>query len=359
MIELVVFDIDGVLTDGSIQVDSQGNEQKRINLKDIDGVYELKRKGFQLAAITGENSPIVDYFRQRFPWNHFLCGCKRKAETLTTLMNELGLSRDAVAYIGDGKYDIEVLPWAGLSFCPADAVKEAQLASDIVLSRRGGEGCVWEMMEVLERYNAPASGQRFFLDRLEEHRLLFHRMAADRTLMDGILLLAQQTVDCIRKGGQIFFCGNGGSAADAQHIATEFIGRFYQERAALNAEALSVNTSTLTAIGNDYGFERVFVRQLEAKGRPNDMVIGLSTSGRSPNVLLALQYAREHGMFSAAFTGLEEPRALKEACDLILHAPSSVTPRIQECHIFFGHMLAEYVEAELFPKDKESHHEAF
>lgn len=357
MIKLVVFDIDGVLTDGSIQVDSQGNEQKRINLKDIDGVYELKRKGYLLAAITGEDSPIVDYFQGRFPWDRFFRGCKRKGETLKALMAELSLDRGSVAYIGDGKYDIEVLPLAGLSFCPADAVKEAQLSCDIVLSRRGGEGCVWEMMEVLERHNDTGSGQRFFLDRLEEHRLLFHKMAADRALMDGMLALAQRTVACIQKGGQIFFCGNGGSAADAQHIATEFIGRFYQERAALNAEALSVNTSTLTAIGNDYGFERVFVRQLEAKGRPNDVVIGLSTSGRSSNVLLALQYAREHGMLSAALTGLEEPRVLREACDLILHAPSSVTPRIQECHIFLGHMLAEYVETVLFPKTEERDHE--
>lgn len=357
MIKLVVFDIDGVLTDGSIQVDSQGNEQKRINLKDIDGVFELKRKGFLLAAITGEDSHIVAYFQGRFPWDRFLKGCKRKGDALGALMAELGLDRGAVAYIGDGKYDIEVLPLAGLSFCPADAVKEAQLACDIVLSRRSGEGCVWEMMEILERYNNPDSGQRFFLDRLEEHRLLFHKMAADRALMDGMLALARQTVDCIKKGGQIFLCGNGGSAADAQHIATEFIGRFYRERAALNAEALSVNTSTLTAIGNDYGFERVFVRQLEAKGRPNDVVIGLSTSGRSPNVLLALQYAKSHGMLSAALTGLAEPQVLQETCDVILHAPSTVTPRIQECHIFLGHMLAEYVEAALFPKTEERPHE--
>lgn len=353
MVELVVFDIDGVLTDGSILVDSRGNEQKRINIKDIDAVYELKRMGFRLAAITGENSPIVAYFQRRFPWDYFFSGCKKKVETLSQLMHDLKLSKESVAYIGDGKYDIDVLPVAGLSFCPADAVREAQLAADVVLSRKGGEGCVWEMAELLADYNAPFSDQRFFLDRLEEHRLLFHRMAADRALMGQLLDLARQTVSCIRSGGQVFLCGNGGSAADAQHIATEFIGRFYRERAALNAEALSVNTSTLTAIGNDYGFERVFVRQLEAKARPGDVVIGLSTSGRSSNVLQALQYAKDNGMLAVAFVGLEEPRELQEAAEIILHAPSRITPRIQECHIFLGHLLAEYVEAELFPPEKE------
>ena len=246
-----------------------------------------------------------------------------------------------------------MIPHAGLSFCPADAAQEAQLAADVVLSRNGGEGCVWEMVGILADYNAPPSGQRFFLDRLEEHRLIFHRMAADRSLMGQMLALARQTVACVRQGGQIFLCGNGGSAADAQHIATEFIGRFYQERAAINAEALSVNTSTLTAIGNDYGFERVFVRQLEAKARTGDVVIGLSTSGRSPNVIQALHYAKANGMLSVAFTGMDEPRELQEAADLIVHAPSKITPRIQECHIFLGHLLAEYVEAELFPQNKE------
>lgn len=353
MIKLVVFDIDGVLTDGSIQVDSQGNEQKRVNLKDIDAVFELKRKGFLLAAITGENSPIVSYFQQRFPWDYFFCGCKGKAEVLIQLMCDLGLGRESVAYIGDGKYDIEVLPCVGLSFCPADAVKEAQLAADIILSRKGGEGCAWEMLEILQNYNAPDSGKRFFLNRIEEHRLLFHKMSSDRMLMDCMLQVAEQTVNCLRRGGQIFLCGNGGSAADAQHIATEFIGRFYQERAALNAEALSVNTSTLTAIGNDYGFERVFVRQLEAKARVNDVVIGLTTSGKSANVLQALRYARGNGMLSVAFAGADEPRELREAAQLIVHAPSKITPRIQECHIFLGHMLAEYTEASLFPKQGE------
>nr|WP_297274190.1 SIS domain-containing protein [uncultured Agathobaculum sp.] len=354
MIRLVVFDIDGVLTDGSILVDCQGNEQKRINIKDIDAVYELKRRGFQLAAITGENSPIVSYFEQRFPWDYFFCGCKKKADILSQLMRDLKLDKESVAYIGDGKYDVDVLPCAGLSFCPSDAVREAQLVSNVILSRKGGEGCVWEMVDFLMTYNAPHSKQRFFLDRLEEHRLLFHRMAADVSLMEHMLTLADQTVSRIQKGGQIFFCGNGGSAADAQHIATEFIGRFYQDRAALNAEALSVNTSTLTAIGNDYGFERVFVRQLEAKARPNDVVVGLSTSGKSSNILQALQYAKENGMLSVAFTGLDEPRELLEAAQLIIHAPSRITPRIQECHIFLGHLLAEYVEAKLFPPKKEN-----
>ena len=143
-------------------------------------------------------------------------------------------------------------------------------------------------------------------------------------------------------------CGNGGSAADAQHIATEFVSRFYTERPGLNAEALSVNTSSLTAIGNDYSFERVFARQLEAKARPGDMVIGISTSGSSGNVLEALRYARNNGIFSVLLMGGFENPKLNEAADDLIKVPSLITPRIQEAHIFIGHVMAEYVEHKMF-----------
>lgn len=156
-----------------------------------------------------------------------------------------------------------------------------------------------------------------------------------------------------RNNGGIFLCGNGGSAADAQHIATEFISRFYRERPGLNAEALSVNTSTLTAIGNDYSFERVFARQLEAKAHPGDMVIGISTSGTSRNVLEALTYAKNNGILTVLMMGGFENPELDEAADYIIRVPSLITPRIQEAHIFIGHVIAEYVEYRMFGKKEE------
>ena len=155
MIELVIFDIDGVLTDGSILVDSQGREQKRVSIKDIDAIFELKRRGYRLAAVTGEKTEIVDYFQNRFPWDRFYRGCKRKLETIRELVRELGLSMEQTAYIGDGKYDLEVLPHVGLSACPADAIREARLTADVVLQKPGGEGCVWELLSILETDRHP------------------------------------------------------------------------------------------------------------------------------------------------------------------------------------------------------------
>lgn len=354
MIKLIVLDIDGVLTDGTIIVNSQGQEQKKVNIKDIDAVFELKRRGFLLAAITGEDTEMVSYFRKRFPWNWFFSGDKHKLQTVKQIVQEAGISLNETAYVGDGKYDISVLPHVGLGFCPADAIEQAKLAADVVLSRNGGSGCLWEIVNFLSVYNQTASEEHFFWDRMNQHRLMFQRIGADRNLMAGLINLAQKLTASLHHSGQLFLCGNGGSAADAQHIAAEFVGRFYQERPAINAEALTVNTSTLTAIGNDYGFERVFTRQLEAKARPGDVLIGISTSGASLNVLEALRYAKSHGILAAAFVGMYVSAELSKSCDIILCAPSDVTPRIQEAHGFMGHLLAEYVENALYaPKEEQ------
>jgi len=251
------------------------------------------------------------------------------------------------AYIGDGKYDLDVLPIAKLSVCPADAIREAQMLCDVVLHHNGGNGCVWELLSILDRYQQD-SPLAFFRDCIAEHQHSFKMMASDTGLMEKTLEVANMTADRLSAGGQVFLCGNGGSAADAQHIAAEFIGRFFKERPALCAEALTVNTSILTAIGNDYGYERVFVRQVEGKAKAGDILIGLSTSGTSKNVRVALQYAKENGVMTVLMTGETYPAELESICDFILTVPSRITPRIQEAHIFLGHMIAQYVEHRLF-----------
>lgn len=345
MIELIVLDIDGVITDGSVIVDSSGREQKQINLKDIDAIFELHRRGFKLAAITGEDTEIVNYFEKRFPWTYFYRGNKTKCETMQLIEKAAGISRERICYVGDGKYDVEPLTYAGLGLCPANAIDRAKDAADIVLQNDGGKGCIWELVFLLEKYNDPGSRHHYFFERLEEHTNIFKKLASDQHLTKTVMEIGDQIIHSLKNGGAIYLCGNGGSAADAQHIATEFVSRFYKERPGLNAEALSVNTSTITAVGNDYSFSRVFSRQLEAKAKPGDMLIGISTSGTSKNVLEALRYARAHGIISVLLTGeLEDPNR-EDAADYVVKVPSLITPRIQEAHIFIGHVLAEYVES--------------
>jgi D-sedoheptulose 7-phosphate isomerase len=157
---------------------------------------------------------------------------------------------------------------------------------------------------------------------------------------------ARRLAQTLADGGSIFICGNGGSASQAQHFAAEFVGRFLLERPALPAVALTTDTSILTAIGNDYGFEDIFARQVQALMKPGDVLWGLSTSGRSPNVLKALAAARAAGGLTLFMCGPQAPEGL--APDMLLTAPAPETPRIQELHLLYGHTLCQLVEHLIF-----------
>lgn len=353
MIKLLVFDIDGVLTDGTVIVDTAGREQKKVNLKDIDAVFQLKKEGYLLAAITGEDTEIVSYFKNRFPWDYFYQGNKRKKETLEELCQLTGFSSRDICYIGDGKYDIEPLKFAGLGICPGDAIEDAKRAADIILQANGGAGGIWELVSILRSVNHTELPENYFYKRLEEHTNIFKKLASDQQTISDIMQVAEEIIRLQKQRGQLLLCGNGGSAADAQHIATEFVSRFYKERPAMNAEALTVNTSTLTAVGNDYSYERVFVRQLEAKAHKGDILIGISTSGSSKNVLEALRYAKKNGIYTVILMGDYYHAELEDICDKIIKVPSRETPRIQEAHIFMGHLIAEYVEHKMYAGSEE------
>lgn len=167
-------------------------------------------------------------------------------------------------------------------------------------------------------------------------------------LSGKVVQAADLMVDALRGGGKVMFCGNGGSAADSQHLAAELMGRFLRDRAPLAALALTVDTSALTAIGNDYGYRDVFSRQLRGVGRSGDVLVGLSTSGNSANVVDAMAVARQMGIRTIALTGSKEG-AMTPLSDLWLPVPSTMTARIQEMHIAVGHMMCELVENVMAP----------
>ncbi len=167
----------------------------------------------------------------------------------------------------------------------------------------------------------------------------------DAHLIDTIERATTVVVNAIKNGNKVIFCGNGGSAADSQHLAAELIGKFYFNRRSLPAVSLTVNTSIVTAIGNDFGFDKVFARQLEGIGKAGDVLIGLSTSGNSENVVEAFRLAKEIGIITIAFTG-ESGGILRGLADILINVPSNDTPRIQEAHIMVGHIICELVEKE-------------
>ena len=186
---------------------------------------------------------------------------------------------------------------------------------------------------------------------LTESLSVVQHLVDDPSVQQRVDEVAALMTACLKQGGCIYFCGNGGSAADAQHLAAELSGRFNFERDPLSAEALHCNTSYLTAVANDYGYEFVYSRMIEGRAKPGDVLVGITTSGNSRNVCLALQAGRQRGMKTVAMTGRSGGQAAQYA-DVLLNVPSDQTPRIQEAHILLGHLFCASVERAMFPSLK-------
>lgn len=183
--------------------------------------------------------------------------------------------------------------------------------------------------------------------RIASHLYTVTLLHEQEDLLERANQMANAFLHAYRRDKKVLFCGNGGSAADAQHLAAELSGRYYFDRPPLFAEALHVNTSYLTAVGNDYGYEEVYARMLRAMGSEGDILVAMSTSGNSPNVLKAIAVAREKSMLVIGMTGMDGGK-MANLCDILINIPSKDTPRIQECHMLLGHIVCEIVEKELF-----------
>lgn len=175
------------------------------------------------------------------------------------------------------------------------------------------------------------------------------QILANPALLKSIEAVAEVMVNALREGKRILWCGNGGSAADAQHLAAELSGRFYYDRPPLNSEAMHCNTSYLTAVANDYGYDLIYSRMIDGACKPGDVLVGISTSGNSKNICNAFRKAKELGVITIAMTGASGGE-MKELADFLLNVPSTDTPRIQESHIMIGHIICEIVEARMFPR---------
>lgn len=185
--------------------------------------------------------------------------------------------------------------------------------------------------------------------RLEQHRDVIEQILSDEKLQDMIAQITETIITCFKYGGRVYFCGNGGSAADAQHLAAEFSGKFYLERDILPSEALHCNSSYITAVSNDLSFEIIYSRLISGIGKAGDVLVGLSTSGNSGNIVKAFETCHEKAITTVAFTGSDGGR-MRELSKLLINVPSTDTPRIQEAHITIGHIICELVEKEIFGK---------
>lgn len=189
----------------------------------------------------------------------------------------------------------------------------------------------------------------FIQSKIQDSINLKSALLTSQPILSSVNNLVNDIISCYKNGGKVLWCGNGGSAADAQHLAAELSGRFYYDRPPLFSEALHVNTSYLTAVANDYSYDVIYGRLVQAMGKKGDVLIGLSTSGNSKNVIRAFEKANELGLVTAGFTG-QTGGDMKGMTKYLINIPSTDTPRIQECHMLLGHTICEMVEMGLFPK---------
>lgn len=354
MIKIIITDIDGVLTDGKGYINSQGEITKSISFHDLDTVSQINNSGLKFAIITGESNSFTQYVKNAFKPRYFVEGCKNKAIEIKKIAKLEGVCMSEICYIGDGKYDVDTLALVGLGVCPADAIAEAKNGANHVLKQMAGDGCLKATYDFVCDYNTHCCEEKNSLRidesgiiiRLEQHQKVIKDIIDSEEIVTIVNEISRIVVNSLKNGGRILFCGNGGSAADAQHLAAEFVSRFYMDRDAFCAEALSVNTSVLTAIGNDYDYSEVFARQVQANGKKGDILIGISTSGKSQNVINAMCEARKKGIITISFTG-DYSGKLEKVSDYILKIPSNDTPRIQEGHILVGHIICEMVEKKM------------
>ena len=189
----------------------------------------------------------------------------------------------------------------------------------------------------------------FIKSKIEDSIIIKNKLLKNEIILSTLEQVINDIINSYKTGGKVLWCGNGGSAADAQHLAAELSGRFYYDRPPLFSEALHVNTSYTTAVANDYSYDIIYSRLVEAMGKKNDVLIGLSTSGNSQNVVKAIENANQLGLTTVAFTG-ESGGQLKNISKYLINIQSTNTPRIQECHMILGHTICEIVEMKLFPK---------
>lgn len=355
-IEMILFDIDGVITDGRRYVDGKGIELKSLSFKDLDAFKLLKGAGYKIGCITGEDNTFSRQFFQMPIMDYVKIGCKQKLDALKEAEEKHNIASNQICYIGDGKYDIPVLEKVGLSMCPNDAIEEVKRVADIILSAKGGEGCIAEVYSLLFKAdrkpcaNCVVSNEAMSILRrhLTEHREIINEITEDDIYARQIVTAIGMIEKGYQKGGCLFLCGNGESAVDAQRLAEEMVVRFYLERKVLNVEVLTVNALILTSLLSDYDFNMIFARQIEVKAKEEDILIGITANGVSENMVQAFRKAKQKHMQTILMSGLiSEYASILRYTDCLLAVPSQNVSHVQEMHILLGHVICKIIEQRL------------
>ncbi len=349
-LDLLVYDFDGVMTDNRVSVSESMVETVTCNRADGLGVNMIRALGVPQVIISTEANPVVAARAKKLRLE-VLQDVADKRAALESYCRAKGYALERVMFVGNDVTDIEAMRIVGWPASPADAHPRVRAISRIVTRTVGGGGVVKELAEEVIMEQTPAvaatasvaGAAEIIRAEIVEGVRLREALLADGAIIARIETIANTIVASLAKGGKLFLAGNGGSYADAQHIAAEFVGRFMVERAPLAAIALGMNGSSITAIGNDYSYADVFVRELKALGRKGDVLIAISTSGNSGNLIEAIAAARALGIETFGLLGKGGGKIGALVPSIVI--PSDHTARIQELHITVGHILCGLVDA--------------
>lgn len=349
-ISLLILDIDGVLTDGGFSLDAEGNEWKSLSYRDLDALTALRRRGVELALVTAEDTPLARRIASRLGIERCVFGASDKLTAVREIAADMELRLDRVAYIADADRDAPALDAVGVALVPSDATPRARTSADVILRSGGGAGVVAEAAAALGgpvEHGAPESGgppseAQLEIVRSEIQSCIAVLSQVSDQAADSIVSAAALLRTTFEAGNRAYLFGNGGSAADAQHFAAELVGRFRGTRIGRPAIALTTDTSVLTSIANDEGYDEVFAAQLRALARPGDAAFGITTSGTSENVVAGLVEAKRIGLSTVALSG-ERSGQIDYVSDVSIKVPSSDTQRIQEAHTVVIHLLCRLI----------------
>lgn len=353
-LDLLVYDFDGVMTDNRVLVDQLGGESVVCTRADGLGVDMIGSLGLAQVILSTETNSVVRARAEKLKLP-VLQGLADKKQAVVDYCVAHGHALSRVLYVGNDVNDFEAMKVVGYPVCPFDAHPVVRSFALLVLNARGGEGVIREIADRLVESNAAANDliegfaetnlMSSIRSQLEDSIELRKTILADVDLLSEIARLAQAIGKSLARGGKVILAGNGGSFADAQHLAAEFVGRFMMEREPLSAICLGTNSSLSTAVGNDYHFDDIFLREMKALGAEGDVFIAISTSGRSNNLVRAVEFAARLGIETYGLLGKGGGQIGRMVPSIVV--PAEHTARIQELHITIGHILCDLVDEQL------------
>lgn len=353
-LDLLIYDFDGVMTDNRVIVDHLGGESVTCTRADGLGVDMIGSLGLAQAILSTETNSVVRARAEKLKLP-VLQGLVDKKQAVIDYCAAQGYTLSRVLYIGNDLNDFEAMKVVGYPVCPSDAHPVIRSLALLVLDTKGGEGVIREIADRFVGSNEVGHDPvkrdmdtnliASIRSQLEDSIDLRKAILADSNLLGGIARLAQAIGKSLARGGKVILAGNGGSFADAQHLAAEFVGRFMVEREPLSAICLGTNSSLSTAVGNDYHFDDIFLREMKALGVAGDIFIAISTSGQSNNLLRAAEFATNHGIEVYGLLGKGGGLIGRMVPSIVV--PAAHTARIQELHITIGHILCDLVDAQL------------